>query len=661
MRAHGLLNADLASTLCHRHQHDVHQANAADSERQQPDKAQKNLDSDCNHGEIGEILHSVEDEDSAIVLGIEVVMKSHRVAHGRHHLAVVALVIHHDAVEIVAVLEVAHGAVWHVDQRVHVLVAIGNGMAKNSDDFVGDAVDSDALAQRVLAGEKFLLHRGPDNGYARVSKVFALSEERAFAHVECANFLVRRIDSMNAIARATSAKCDQALLVDFRRNTGEHGTLGTNKVEIIAREPHLHAGFCPSRLDRSTSRKNRHQVAPEGAEGNHQSVLEAGAVGKQQNNRRDTPCHAKHGEQGAAAIVFQRVECLLAQFAKHDCSRFLLLLPQCFHWRQQRGFTRGIKSRHNACNRKRNNRHHGGRRHNARRIEPFRRRQLRQQSYERSGDGQSDAAAEHGKECAFDKKLRHDIAMGGAQSLAQANLSRSLGDGDQHDVDDADRAQAKSNESHDAQKIIHRVKNLSHANGAVDGIPVIEGIVKTGIEKMPPRDDAVNLVFGLDMQLFFDGTVINERDCILRVLRLQREKHSHGVEGYKDAMVGSVFALFADLWHDADDFEIHVIEQNRAADGRFAGEHVLQQFPSHHGHATMLFIVLCVKPASRIDWHVANIAVLGNHAENLSIRRSVIADRTDIVALQDGGHGAQKPSLVTDGEVVSISQVIRLS
>src|SRR5208283_1090746 len=83
------------------------------------------------------------------------------------------------------------------------------------------------------------------DGHARVSKVFALAEERAFAHVECANFLVRRIDSMNAIARATGAKCDQALLVDFRRNTGEHGTLGTNKVEIIAREPHLHAGFCP--------------------------------------------------------------------------------------------------------------------------------------------------------------------------------------------------------------------------------------------------------------------------------------------------------------------------------------------------------------------------------------------------------------------------------
>ena len=61
-------------------------------------------------------------------------------------------------------------------------------MPENGDDLVGDTVDANALAQRVLAGEKFLLYRGPDDGYAGVSEVFALPEERAFAHVECANF-----------------------------------------------------------------------------------------------------------------------------------------------------------------------------------------------------------------------------------------------------------------------------------------------------------------------------------------------------------------------------------------------------------------------------------------------------------------------------------------
>ncbi len=151
-------------------------------------------------------------------------------------------------------------------------------MAKNRDDLVRDAVDANTLTQRVLAGEKFLLHRGPDDGYAGVREVLALSEERAFAHIECTNFLVGRIDSMHAIAGAASAKCNQALLVDFRRNTGEHGALGANKVEIVARQPDLDACLGTSRLDRSASRENRDQIPAEGAEGNHQSILKSGTV-----------------------------------------------------------------------------------------------------------------------------------------------------------------------------------------------------------------------------------------------------------------------------------------------------------------------------------------------------------------------------------------------
>ena len=225
-------------------------------------------------------------------------------------------------------------------------------------------------------------------------------------------------------------------------------------------------------------------------------------------------------------------------------------------------------------------------------------------------DRQSDAAAERGEECSFDKELRHDVAVRGAQSLAQPNLPGSFGNRNQHDVDDANGAQAESNDSDHAKEPIHRVKNLGYANGAVDGVPVHECVVETGIETVTPGDDGVNFILGFEVQFFLYGPVVDERDGILGVLRLERKKHAHGVEGDKDAVVGAVVALFADLGDDADHFEIHVVEQDRAAHGGLSGEHVLEEFPSHDGHAAMLGVVFIIEPASGLDRSVANLVVV---------------------------------------------------
>ena len=56
-----------------------------------------------------------------------------------------------------------------------------------------------------------------------VSEVFLLAEERAFAYIEGANFFVGGIDSVNAITAAARSERDQALLIDFGRDAGEHG------------------------------------------------------------------------------------------------------------------------------------------------------------------------------------------------------------------------------------------------------------------------------------------------------------------------------------------------------------------------------------------------------------------------------------------------------
>ena len=104
-------------------------------------------------------------------------MEGHGIANGLDHLAVVAFVIHHDAVEIETILQVAHGAVGNINQGVHVLVAVGDGVPEDGDHLVGDAVDANTFAESVLAGEEFLLHSGSDDGHAGVGKVVALAEE----------------------------------------------------------------------------------------------------------------------------------------------------------------------------------------------------------------------------------------------------------------------------------------------------------------------------------------------------------------------------------------------------------------------------------------------------------------------------------------------------
>ncbi len=50
--AQRLLHADLARTLRDRHEHDVHQADAADAEREKPDEGQQDLDAGRDDAEL---------------------------------------------------------------------------------------------------------------------------------------------------------------------------------------------------------------------------------------------------------------------------------------------------------------------------------------------------------------------------------------------------------------------------------------------------------------------------------------------------------------------------------------------------------------------------------------------------------------------------------
>ena len=183
------------------------------------------------------------------------------------------------------------------------------------------------------------------------------------------------------------------------------------------------------------------------------------AVRKQQHDRRDAPGHAEHGEDAAAAIVFQRVVGLACRVRESyvSCNGPSILqssipgaaLPRAARARlgvldtgpqQSRpsasdtmaiaadaGTMRGVSKPSGA----------GNAASTVTRavvmaspMPPLKRRQKR----------------------SFNKKLRHDLAMGCAQRLTQADLAGAFGDRDQHDIDDADRAQRQRDHTDHAEE-----------------------------------------------------------------------------------------------------------------------------------------------------------------------------------------------------------------
>ena len=66
-RTQRLLDADLARTLLHRDQHDVHQADAGNAQRQRSNKRHQHLQTGRDDAELGELLHQVGDKNGVVI------------------------------------------------------------------------------------------------------------------------------------------------------------------------------------------------------------------------------------------------------------------------------------------------------------------------------------------------------------------------------------------------------------------------------------------------------------------------------------------------------------------------------------------------------------------------------------------------------------------
>src|SRR5437588_12264470 len=120
------------------------------------------------------------------------------------------------------------------------------------------------------------------------------------------------------------------------------------------------------------------------------------------------------------------------------------------------------------------------------------------------------AATECGQERALDEELSQNVAVSRTQRFAKADLLGSLGDRDQHDVDDPDSAEGQRHDADHAQEPVHRVKNSSHANRFLNRVPVLEGILGLRVKAMTAANDPVHLAFGHKVLFLGQRTVVDE-------------------------------------------------------------------------------------------------------------------------------------------------------
>ena len=196
-RAQRLFNADFARTLLDRHQHDVHQANTGNPQSERAHQRQQYLQGQGKHLELVQFRHQVGHIDGPMVRGAKVVGRSHGFTQVLLGQLIVAVVVEPDAVQVLRVLQVAHGVEGHVDLPVAVVVVaflhLGTEHADNGEHHT---VEADRLSQSPAAGVELGLGLRADDADVGALQVFGAIEKTARIGVQLPDILKNRANAI---------------------------------------------------------------------------------------------------------------------------------------------------------------------------------------------------------------------------------------------------------------------------------------------------------------------------------------------------------------------------------------------------------------------------------------------------------------------------------
>ncbi len=183
------------------------------------------------------------------------------------------------------------------------------------------------------------------------------------------------------------------------------------------------------------------------------------------------------------------------------------------------------------------------------------------------------SAADAGEQQAFPEELRENGASRGADGFHDADVAGSLGDGDQHDIDDADGSEAESDDTHAAQEDIHGGEDDADGVRFRDGVELVEGVRERGIEAVALGNHAMHGDACGGIVVLDGGVVLDRSERILRdVVALEGEQLQHGGDGNEDLLVVVGIVAAADLLALADDREIDAVDADGLAERGTAGK-----------------------------------------------------------------------------------------
>ena len=113
------------------------------------------------------------------------------------------------------------------------------------------------------------------------------------------------------------------------------------------------------------------------------------------------------------------------------------------------------------------------------------------------------------------------------KALRRSDLAGALGHRNQHDVDDADRAQRQRDQTYAAEEPIHGGENLAHVFLILNRVPLFPDVFSVGIEAaVVAGNDAVEFSFGGFVFVEAARLIVDERNSVdlLSSCRLSEER-----------------------------------------------------------------------------------------------------------------------------------------
>ena len=309
------------------------------------------------------------------------------------------------------------------------------------------------------------------------------------------------------------------------------------------------AGSLAAGLHAGLSAPDHDDVVAETEEAVEDAFAEAFAVAEQKHDGDESPDDAEHGEAGAQAVAQKRVDALT-----NDSPRFM----DYSALRHSMGLRLAArKAGYMPAN-------------NVMAVRVVREATMasgemtgcgtksgsgtrRKQQTDADAEGQAGDSADERDDGGFDEELAFDVDGGCAERFADADFARALGDGDEHDVHDADAAEGEGEESDGSEEEGHDAEDALGELGSFERVPDPQSFFVVGIVVVALGDDSLDLGNGLFVQVGrdrLDDDVVDEAAHDSGAFRWREVARHGGVVGkelgvVRAAAVAAVLLLFS--------------------------------------------------------------------------------------------------------------------